>query len=113
MSEVSTTSTAPWISAISRGSLVIPSQQFLSKFYKMEKMFTSFHKDTVSHNMNVITTFHEKLLSTFPELPGPLLKKYARTRTFLRIRFLNNNLKAIEEEKYKRQKRKQFAQFSN
>ena len=104
--------TSPWISALSRGGLVVPSEEFLAQIYKMEKMFISIHKDKVSLQQDVIKNFYKLLLSEFPDLPSALLKKYARTRTFIRIRHLNNQLK-VEETTTATRKRKQLFQFQN
>ena len=106
-------STAPWITALSRGGLVVPSEQFMKQIYEMEKVFVSIHKDSISYEKNIIKKFHKILVSRFPTLPSPVLKKYARTRTFIRIRFLNCQRKVFEEERNSARKRKQLFQFQN
>jgi hypothetical protein len=104
--------TSPWISALSRGGLVVPSEEFVAKVYEMEKIFICLHKDNVSLQRNVVKNFHALLLSKFPDLPSALLKKYARTRTFIRIRNLNNRLK-VDDAAHATRKRKQLFQFQN
>jgi len=105
--------TAPWISVLSRGGLVVPSENFMSQIYEMEKVFRLIHKDSISLQPKVISNFHKILVKKFPSLPRNLLKKYARTRTFIRIRFLNSQLKSIENDKNAARKRKQISQFLN
>jgi hypothetical protein len=108
-----TKNTAPWISVLSRGGLVVPSEPFLEQIYEMEKLFRSIHNDSISLQPKVITNFHKILINKFPSLSRELLKKYARTRTFIRIRFLNSQLKSIEDDKNAARKRKQIFQFLN
>jgi len=89
-------STAPWIAALSRGSLVVPSSQFLAQVYEMETLFCSVHGNSISSSTNVIESLYQLCSTRFPELPPEVLKKFCRTRTFVRIRFLNSQLKLAE-----------------
>ena len=61
----------------------------------------------------MIKKFQTILIEKCPDLPEALLKKFARTRTFFRIRALNAKLKDIEIEKSWRQRQKKIAQFKN
>ena len=106
-------SSAPWITSLSRGGLVVPSESFVAQIYQMEKIFRAIHSDTISLEKEIIGQLHKVLLSKFPDLPSKILKKFSRTRTFIRIRFLNTRLKMIEEEKNAARKRKQLSQFQN
>ena len=90
---------APWITALSRGGLVVPSERFMSQVYDMEKIFTSIHGASISSEAKVILKFHSLLIKNFPNLSADVLGKYARTRTFIRIRFLNYQLK-VDQVKY-------------
>jgi hypothetical protein len=47
-------SPAPWITDLSRGGLVVPSEYFLQKVYCMEKLFSSFHGDSISFKEKII-----------------------------------------------------------
>ena len=87
---------APWIAALSRGSLVVPSENFMSQIYEMEKIFQKIHRDSISNETGIIKKFHQILVSTFPSLPSEVLKKFARTRTFIRIRFLNCQMRTFQ-----------------
>ena len=46
--------TSPWINALSKGGLVVPSEDFLSKVYQLEKIFQSVHGSEVLSECNVI-----------------------------------------------------------
>ena len=99
--------------AVSRGGLVVPSGHFMNEVYKMEVLFESIHQKSVLLELNVIRKFQTILIGKFPDLPEALLKKFARTRTFLRIRALNAKLKDIDIEKSWKQRQKKIAQFKN
>ena len=85
--------------AVSRGGLVVPSEHFMNEVYKMEVLFESIHQKSVLLELNVIRKFQTILIGKFPDLPEALLKKFARTRTFLCIRALNAKLKDIDMKK--------------
>ena len=46
--------TSPWINALSKGGLVVPSEDFVSKVYHLEKIFQSVHGSEVLSECNVI-----------------------------------------------------------
>lgn len=87
------TVTAPWIVALSKGGLVIPSQQFLCQIYEMETIFSSLHGNSISSAKNITKAFFKLCATRFPDVSPDVLKKFVRTRTFVRIRFLNSQLK--------------------
>ena len=68
----------------------------MSQIYDMEQIFNSQHSDSISSQQKIIKTFYLKCQSLLPKLPPPVIMKYARTRTFIRIRFLNSKLKATQ-----------------
>jgi len=100
-----------WISSVSRGGLVVPSDSFMRDIFKMEKIFQFVNKKGVSLESNVVKTFQSCLINLFPHLPEELLKKYARTRIFLRIRTLNANVKEAEAEKNRLKRQRKLMQF--
>ena len=79
----------------------------------IDQAFESIHQKSVLLELNVIRKFQTILIGKFPDLPEALLKKFARTRTFLRIRALNAKLKDIDIEKSWKQRQKKIAQFKN
>ena len=89
-------SPAPWITDLSRGGLVVPSDFFMQKVYSMEKIFSSFHGDSISFKENIIGQLFQVFEANLPELSSEILRKYARTRTFIRLRFLNLKLRTFE-----------------
>ena len=92
--------TAPWIAALSRGGLVIPTERFMAQLYEMEKIFNAFHGDSISSHQHIIRTFFRMCQSKIQDVPPDVLMKYARTRTFIRVRFLNSKLRASQVKNY-------------
>ena len=92
------------------GGLVQPSKSFLSQLKEFEIEFSKFHGNKINPCKNVISTFTAILASKFSNVPLPIIKKYARTRTFFRIRHLN---KEINAENFNKRKEKQLKQFQN
>ena len=90
--------TSPWISSLSKGGLVLPSEEFLSKIYQMERIFQAVHSDTISGECNVIKKLSKLLKRDIPSVPEEVLNKFAKTWTFIRLKFLNCNLKLSQTE---------------
>ena len=62
-----------------------------------EKKFKSFHdkhENGMDQNPNVIQRMHAILLHVFPSWPYDILLLFVRTGTFIRLKYLNNLLKA-------------------
>ena len=52
----------------------------------------------VDENPNFIKRISDVLKNSFPSWPEDILKLYVKTRTFIRIKYLNNVYKATEAE---------------
>jgi hypothetical protein len=102
--------TAPWISTLSRGGLTVPSVQFMENILAFEELFKEIHGDGLNTQHKVMQTTIEYITLKFPSIPNEIIKKYVRTRTFIRIKFLNHQLKAEDEARKLRNlnKRKHF-----
>ena len=103
--------TSPWINALSKGGLVVPSEDFVSKVYHLEKIFQSVHGSEVLSECNVIKKLANLYIRAVPSVPSEVLKKFAKTRTFIRLKYLNCKLKFHQGESVARRKRKQLEQF--
>ena len=77
---------------------MLPSEEFLSKIYQMEIIFQAVHSDTISGECNVIKKLSKLLKRDIPSVPEEVLNKFAKTRTFIRLKFLNCNLKLSQTE---------------
>ena len=102
--------TSIWINALSRGGLVQPSKSFLLQLKDFEIEFGKFHGNKINPCKNVISKFSDILASKFSDIPQPIIKKYARTRTFIRLHHLN---KEITKQNFDKRKEKQLKQFKN
>ena len=108
-SEIST----PWIKHLSYGGLTVPSDVFVVACHGFEKEFKSFHdlhKNGMDQNPNVIERMHNILIKAFPSWPEDILLLFVKTRTFIRMKYLNNQLKASGS-KSKIRQLKQIGQF--
>ena len=92
---------------------MIPNDVFLFACHGFEREFNKFHnnhKNHVDENPNVIKRMTDVLKNSFPSWPEDILKLYVKTRTFIRIKYLNNVLRATEA-KAKLRNLKQKGQF--
>ena len=68
---------------------MIPSDELMADVYKMEKIFNSIHGNSVSLQHGVVKHLHQNYLKEFPHLSNEVLKKFARTRLFIRVKYIN------------------------
>jgi hypothetical protein len=101
----------PWLSALSRGGLTQPSTEFFDQVKKFENEFQSFHGSSISKECNIVKNFQNLLLKKFPNLNPKVALKYSRTRTFIRMKFLNHELRS-KSNALKRREAKKKCQFS-
>ena len=99
---------SPWITALSRGGLMKPSDDFLMTVQQFEIEFKKFHGDGLNRCSNVTKRFAAVLESKFPRIPKDVIKKYSRVRTFIRLKDLNKN---VREQKLTNRNLKQITQF--
>lgn len=103
---------SPWISALSRGGLTLPSDSFLKQVRLFEEVFKDIHgKNGLNAQYRVMETTEKQILGRFKSVPAEVVKKYVRTRTFIRIKFLNQKVKVEKEAKRKSRdlaKKRQF-----
>jgi hypothetical protein len=97
-----------WIIALSRGGLTLPSKEFLSKICLFEKIFKEIHGNGLNTQHGVIETTIQYILKRFPEFPRDIIKKFVRTRTFIRIKELNCRIKNSTNKKRSANKFKHF-----
>ena len=87
----------PWIKHLSNGGLIVPSDVFVAACGGFEKEFNTFHnkhKNGIDQNPNAISRMNDVLMRAFPSWPEDILLLFAKTRTFIRMKYLNNQLKA-------------------
>jgi hypothetical protein len=93
-------SDSPWITALSRGGLTLPSNDFLKQIFLFEKIFKEIHgTNGLNTQYKVMGTTISHISAKFPDFPFEIIKTYVRTRTFIRIKYLNQRLKKEKEEK--------------
>lgn len=100
--------TSPWISQLSRGGLIKPSEDFLKNVFKFEEIFKEFHEEGISDTKGVTASLIKIMQLKFPDISPPIIQKFVRTRMFIRIKHLNREIKALSAEKRHLRKIKQF-----
>ena len=74
-----------WILALSRGDLVVPSSQWLREVEELEVVFFAMHDRDIVRGPGVVRRLANDAVEKFPDRDPRVLKKYAMTRTQLRI----------------------------
>jgi hypothetical protein len=85
-----------WLLRMSCGGLLFPNENFLSDVKKMEEIFKLVHsgsKDGLLREKGIVKKVVERLQINFPSYSFQLLKKFAMSRTAIRIRTLKKDLK--------------------
>ena len=88
-----------WLHKMSCGGLLFPKERFLSDVKKMDETFNSIHnesEDGLLREKGIVRKVVRKLEELFPSYSVHLLKKFAMTRTAIRIRTLKNCLKTYK-----------------
>lgn len=101
-----------WISVISRGGLVHPTIEWMHKVKQFEILFSEFHGQHVSKCRNVIRTLTTMLQDKFPDCNKKAIHLFVKTRTFIRIRHLNQVMKFNAMRKYAAKKNLLWLQSS-
>lgn len=101
-------SSSAWISSLSRGGLTLPSENFMKQILVFESIFKDIHgKNGLNSEYKVMETTVNQIQCKCNSVPIDVVRKYVRTRTFIRIKFLNQKLK--EEKDAKRKNRRDLA----
>jgi hypothetical protein len=87
----------PWIFALSRGGLTAPAQNFVATIQQFEKTFQEIHGNFISNKKNIIADATKKICKENQTFPSEVIKTFVKTRTFIRIKFLNHQLKVQAE----------------
>lgn len=99
-----------WISLVSLGGLVQPSSLMMRMMTEFESIFQDFHKQQCHLGDNVMVSLMDCILMKFPGIPFPMVRKYVRTRTFIRIKYLNNQIK--DDAARKKREKKKLIEFT-
>jgi hypothetical protein len=97
--------TGGWISAISRGGLVTPSQTWLTTFLMFEKFFEAFHRSRfrnkwdVNSDPEVTSRLRIYLARAFPDIPLNIIQFYVKLRTKIRVEAINKKIVNIRKKK--------------
>ena len=82
---------------LSRGGLYIPSDELKQYLDEFETDFALYHNPSLSLQEDSIIIFANILKLKHPTLPMDMLTLYSKTRFFIRLKFLNNELLVVEK----------------
>lgn len=93
-----------YISILSRGGLLYPSDQLLEVAYVMESEFNAFHGDSLKTETFIFKTVAKNVQKKIDKIPFEVLLCLVRTRTYIRLRNLNRAIfqKSLERNKKKK-----------
>lgn len=103
-------STLTWTEQLSRGNLTTPSHVLFKCAQELEKLFAKFHGDNISKDQYIIKTVTQMLLEKETNLPLKVVECLVRTRTYIRINYLNKKILDIAA-KNKIEKQKKLRKF--
>lgn len=81
-----------YISILSRGGLMYPSETFMNASHIMEKEFNKFHGCGLSKEKNIFQKVAETVYNSVNGIPLNVILCLVRTRTYLRLRNMNKEL---------------------
>jgi hypothetical protein len=97
---------SPWIVALSRGGLCMPSAEFIRQTFELEKLFNKIHGCTFRKSGSVIRSTSDEAVRAVKSLPEEVVRAFIKTRTFIRIKYLNCQLRAPQHSASKRNQNK-------
>ena len=87
-----------WTLRLSHGGLTVPSAGWLQLVEQFEVQFCLMHGESgIDHEPGVVRRLLESLRIKYPRLDQRILKKYAVTRTHMRIREIERHRKGLKE----------------
>jgi len=84
-----------WTEQISKGNLTTPSDELFKSTKILEDLFNKFHENGLSREPKIIKTVTEMLLKrdkNHVKLPLKVAKCLVRTRTFIKLNYLNKKI---------------------
>lgn len=88
----------PWLSALSLGGLMQPTEAFFNQVESLEKLFREYYGSSISSEPNITKTFANFILSRHPNLPAKIAFKFSKVWISITLKFLNHQL---QEQKVK------------
>ena len=86
-----------WISMLSRGGLYMPSDRLMEIVENMETDFNRYHGPSLSLEKNSINILAKVIHFKNPNVPFALIQLYSKTRFFIHMKFLNDEMLVIEK----------------
>ena len=101
--ELHTYSMPSWVQSLSFGGLTEPSDSWAKNVEVMNKFFIKYHKETFKAKKNIVKNtvkyISKKCTQLGTEVPLELIRGFVRQRIFIRIKYLNQQVKAETSKK--------------
>uniref|UniRef100_T1IQE0 Transposable element P transposase n=1 Tax=Strigamia maritima TaxID=126957 RepID=T1IQE0_STRMM len=110
--EISKIDKQKWIQILSKGGLRVPSPEWLATIKDFEVNCADFHGNNIAKTENVMKSLISILENKFPQVDKHVISVYVRTRTFIRIRHMNTEMKAFQAAKAATRKAKKWVNSS-
>jgi hypothetical protein len=88
-----------WIEWLSRGGLMMPTDEWLQQAQQLEAEFQTFHGSSIRKSYGVTRGFSIQLSMKYPSIPLSAIQCFIRTRTFIRIKEQNRSLQAAKKQR--------------
>ena len=95
-----------WLERLSHGGLYVPSPQWLQQVQDFDVVFCAMHGADIDRRPGVIKRLREDLEVKYPRIDPRVVRKYAVTRTHLRLRLLQRKLTEQRKETERNAKRR-------
>ena len=92
-----------WTQKLSLGNLTLPSYTLLNYCLILNDKFESYHNPSpykINMEKGVVKTLCDLLVVLYPQIPGEVITSFIKTRTFIRIKHLNEKMN--EEKKIRK-----------
>ena len=87
-----------WLGELSRGGLYMPSPKWLQQVQAFDVVFCVMHAGDIDRGPGVIRRLRESLEMKYPHVDPRVVKKFAVTRTHLRLKHIQRKLAASHKE---------------
>ena len=102
--------TSKYLKILSLGGLHVPSEVFLEYLRMFEKRFQTFNGSTIFDCVDPIESLASLLRVEFAEVEPDIINLFCKTRTFIRLKKLNNDL-LCSKKRYRRYYIKHVSKF--
>jgi len=101
-----------WLSCISRGNCLYPSDEFMEAARIMNAEFLSFHGTSFNLENKIFDKVTKKVCAKINTFPAEVIACLVRTRSYIRLRHINNKIKMNNASKKSKRKTKKMCNIA-